>query len=227
MHGGGAREAYWSSSTVAARLYELSCIHIVLDVPEYLQQIYRDVCVLLNLCMGAAVHVRPPTSAISELDARHHSRKPSEHLIISPDFPNAPSFITSRDHTMSVAFLRLPRARAPCIRAFRSFSTTVPRFQPAVQSIPYTESCPSPTCACAPTPSDLDIDRKTPLLNTMAPYTEQVLLCTGKEDWASNLEDDEGATADFVKGLKGVIGKGGEAFDVCKPPASSRKQSCM
>ncbi|KAJ4310805.1 hypothetical protein N0V94_008273, partial [Neodidymelliopsis sp. IMI 364377] len=47
----------------------------------------------------------------------------------------------------------------------------------------------------------------------MAPYTEQVLLCTGKEDWTSNLEDDEGATADFVKGLKGVIGKGGEAFD--------------
>ena len=54
----------------------------------------------------------------------------------------------------------------------------------------------------------------------MAPYTEQVLLCTGKEDWTSNLEDDEGATADFVKGLKGVIGRGGEAFDVCKPPTS-------
>jgi hypothetical protein len=49
----------------------------------------------------------------------------------------------------------------------------------------------------------------------MAPYTEQVLLCTGKEDWASNLEDEEGATAEFVKGLKAVIGKGGEAFDVC------------
>ncbi|KAF3000843.1 Leucyl-tRNA synthetase, mitochondrial [Curvularia kusanoi] len=47
----------------------------------------------------------------------------------------------------------------------------------------------------------------------MAPYTEQVLLCTGKEDWTSNLEDDSGATADFVKGLKSIIGKGGEAFD--------------
>jgi hypothetical protein len=53
----------------------------------------------------------------------------------------------------------------------------------------------------------------------MAPYTEQVLLATGKEDWTSNLEDDSGPTADFVKGLKGIIGKGGEAFDVCKPPA--------
>ncbi|KAG9200661.1 hypothetical protein G6514_006840 [Epicoccum nigrum] len=47
----------------------------------------------------------------------------------------------------------------------------------------------------------------------MAPYTEQVLLCTGKADWASNLEDDGGDTATFVKGLKSVIGKGGEAFD--------------
>jgi hypothetical protein len=52
----------------------------------------------------------------------------------------------------------------------------------------------------------------------MAPYTEQVLLCTGKEDWTSNLEDDGGATAAFVQGLKAVIGKGGEAFDVCTPP---------
>ena len=119
---------------------------------------------------------------------------------------------------MSVTLLRLSRARAPCIRRLRTFSTTTPRSQSLVQSIPYTESCPSPTCACASAPSDLDIDRKTPLLNTMAPYTEQVLLATGKEDWTSNLEDDEGATADFVKGLKGVIGKGGEAFDVCKPP---------
>ncbi|KAH6642692.1 Sucrase/ferredoxin-like-domain-containing protein [Boeremia exigua] len=114
---------------------------------------------------------------------------------------------------MSVSFLRLSRARTPCIRAIRSFSTTTPRLQSPVSSIPYTEPCPSPTCACASAPPDLDIDRKTPLLNTMAPYTEQVLLCTGKEDWTSNLEDDESATADFVKGLKGVIGRGGEAFD--------------
>jgi hypothetical protein len=48
----------------------------------------------------------------------------------------------------------------------------------------------------------------------MAPYAEQVILCTGKEDWASNIEQEEGATGDFVSGLKGVIGKGAEAFDV-------------
>ncbi|KAJ8118948.1 hypothetical protein OPT61_g162 [Boeremia exigua] len=139
-------------------------------------------------------------------------RKLSEHVAISPDFCFTPSlhFISA---TMSVAFLRLSKAQAPRISAVRSFSSTSLRLQSPVQSVPYTESCPSPTCACASAPPDLDIDRKTPLLNTMAPYTEQVLLCTGKEDWTSNLEDDEGATADFVKGLKGVIGKGGEAFD--------------
>jgi leucyl-tRNA synthetase len=51
----------------------------------------------------------------------------------------------------------------------------------------------------------------------MAPYAEQVILCTGKEDWASNIEQEEGATGEFVSGLKGVIGKGGEGFDVCTP----------
>lgn len=51
----------------------------------------------------------------------------------------------------------------------------------------------------------------------MAPYAEQVLICTGKEDWTSNLEDDTGAVADFVKGVKRVIGRGGEKFDVCTP----------
>jgi hypothetical protein len=51
----------------------------------------------------------------------------------------------------------------------------------------------------------------------MAPYAEQVILCTGKEDWASNIEQEEGATGEFVSGLKSVIGKGGEGFDVCTP----------
>jgi hypothetical protein len=146
---------------------------------------------------------------------------PKVRVIIcgSDNFPGSSTRLPSTTTNMSVAFLRLSRARVPCIRSFRAFTTTTPRLQSPTQSIPYTETCPSPTCACAAAPPDLDIDRKTPLLNTMAPYTEQVLLATGKEDWTSNLEDDSGPTADFVKGLKGIIGKGGEAFDVCKPPA--------
>ncbi|CAN9360378.1 unnamed protein product [Alternaria alternata] len=58
-----------------------------------------------------------------------------------------------------------------------------------------------------------NIDRKTPLLNTMAAYSEQVIFCTGKEDWVSNIEQEEGETGEFVRGLKGVIGKGGPGFD--------------
>lgn len=48
----------------------------------------------------------------------------------------------------------------------------------------------------------------------MASYSEQVVFCTGKNDWTSNIEQEEGETGDFVKGLKGVIGKGAPGFDV-------------
>ncbi|KAF2855059.1 hypothetical protein T440DRAFT_440908 [Plenodomus tracheiphilus IPT5] len=103
---------------------------------------------------------------------------------------------------------RLPRA--PIIRIARQFSATTAHRQ---TTIPYTQTCPSPTCECAAMPPDLDIDRKSSLLNTMAAYSEQVIVCTGKEDWVSNIEQEEGETGDFVKGLKGIIGKGGVGFD--------------
>jgi leucyl-tRNA synthetase len=48
----------------------------------------------------------------------------------------------------------------------------------------------------------------------MAPYSEQVVFCTGQEDWASNIEQEEGPTGEFVQGMKGVIGKGSAGFDV-------------
>lgn len=122
---------------------------------------------------------------------------------------------------MSVTFARLSRTSAPRKHlqrypvSSRAFSSTPSRFQ---NTIPTTATCPSPTCECAATPPDLDIDRKTPLLNTMAAYSEQVIFCTGQEDWHSNIEQEDGSTGTFVKGLKEVIGKGGEAFDVCPFP---------
>jgi hypothetical protein len=116
--------------------------------------------------------------------------------------------------TMSLPFARLVRASTPCLRSLRSFSTT--RAHLASTIIPTTQTCPSPTCVCASTPPDLEIDHKVSLLNTMAAYSEHVILCTGQEDWHSNIEQDEGATGKFVKGLKGVIGKGGQGFDVCE-----------
>ncbi|KAF1961295.1 hypothetical protein CC80DRAFT_383167, partial [Byssothecium circinans] len=105
---------------------------------------------------------------------------------------------------------------SPYTRTLRRFTTSPPLRQtqaPSPAPIPYTPTCPSPTCACAPMPPDLDIDRKTPLLNTMTPYAEQVVLCTGKDDWSSRIEDEPGDTGDFIRGLKGIIGRGGEAFD--------------
>jgi len=63
-------------------------------------------------------------------------------------------------------------------------------------------------------PPDLDIDHKTPLLNTMATYSEQLIICTGKDDWTSRIEDEPTPSGDFVRGIKSVVGKGGPAFDV-------------
>jgi hypothetical protein len=53
-------------------------------------------------------------------------------------------------------------------------------------------------------------------MHTMAPYSEHVLVCTGKDDWSSRIEDEEGLSGDFVRALKGVVGKGGRLFDVGK-----------
>jgi hypothetical protein len=49
----------------------------------------------------------------------------------------------------------------------------------------------------------------------MAAYAQHLVVSTGKDDWSSRIEDEEGLTGDFVRGIKGVIGKGGEGFDVC------------
>jgi hypothetical protein len=173
-----------------------------------------------------AVRTSHRSSVISDPEAEQSASSsftrgiPPAHLITFPRLPVTPSSPHLPTTKMLVSLPRLLRSRTPWPRSLRAFSTTLPRLQFPIQPnpIPYVEACPSPTCACAPAPPDLDIDRKTPLLNTMAPYTEQVLLCTGKDDWTSNLEDDGGDTATFVKGLKSVIGKGGSAFDVCTPP---------
>jgi hypothetical protein len=50
----------------------------------------------------------------------------------------------------------------------------------------------------------------------MASYSEQVVICTGKEDWTSRIEDEQSDSGDLVRGLKKVIGRGGEGFDVGK-----------
>lgn len=53
--------------------------------------------------------------------------------------------------------------------------------------------------------SKLDIDRDSPLKGTTAAYNTQVLISTGKSDWNSKIELENGLAAE----LKGVLGKAG------------------
>lgn len=111
--------------------------------------------------------------------------------------------------------LARPLRRPPlCIRRPRNYSSTTPLRRAPIQ---YTPTCPPPTDACACSPPGLDIDRTSPLLNTMAAHSAHVVVCTGKDDWPSRIDDSPGAAGDFVRGVRGEIGKGGRAFDVRTP----------
>ncbi|KAH8821429.1 FMI1 protein [Xylogone sp. PMI_703] len=78
-------------------------------------------------------------------------------------------------------------------------------------SFPTIPTCPSPTCECAQTPEmppGLEIDHKRPLNGTMAAYAEQVLICTGKDDWPSRIEE-ENSGDNLAADIKELLGKGG------------------
>lgn len=78
--------------------------------------------------------------------------------------------------------------------------------------VPVIETCPSPTCQCRETPPGLDIERETDLNGSMAAYAEQILLCTGKEDWKSKTEDEEDAV--LLRQLRQFLVRGGKYVDV-------------
>lgn len=87
---------------------------------------------------------------------------------------------------------------------------------------PVTQTCPEPSCSCAPTPpmpEGLEIDHEQPLNGTMAAYTQQLLICTGQGDWASRIEDDGKGKAwgALSKGLRKLMGRRGRYADVCIP----------
>ncbi|TRX88226.1 hypothetical protein FHL15_010881, partial [Xylaria flabelliformis] len=76
--------------------------------------------------------------------------------------------------------------------------------------------CPSPTCECADipeTPQGLLIDYKTNLNGLMASYAEQVLICTGRNDWPSRIEEDN-SDDNLAADLKELIGRGGIYSDL-------------
>nr|POE84606.1 altered inheritance of mitochondria protein 32 [Quercus suber] len=77
--------------------------------------------------------------------------------------------------------------------------------------VPIVETCPSPTCQCRDMPAGLDIEREQDISASMPTYAEQVLICTGKEDWASNIEDE--ADGLLVKELKNMLSLKGKFRD--------------
>ena len=65
-------------------------------------------------------------------------------------------------------------------------------------------------------PDGLSIDRVHPLNGTMAAYTQQVLIATGRPDWTSRIEEDgqRESWGALARGLKGLLGRGGKYADV-------------
>ena len=68
-------------------------------------------------------------------------------------------------------------------------------------------------------PSGLDIDYGRPLDGTMPPYVQHVVVRTGRDDWGSRIEDEDGSVEgigmNFARSLRGLVGRGGKFFDVC------------
>lgn len=86
---------------------------------------------------------------------------------------------------------------------------------PAFPTVP---ACPTPTCECAATPAmpdGLEIDHKGKLNGLISNYSEQVLVCTGKDDWPSRIEDDSSGD-NLAADLKELFGRGGVYSDVSR-----------
>lgn len=63
-------------------------------------------------------------------------------------------------------------------------------------------------------PPDLPIDYTSTLHGKIPVYAEQVLVCTGRGDWGSNIYEEEGGV-NLASELKAVLGRGGVYDDVC------------
>src|SRR3954454_25004569 len=102
------------------------------------------------------------------------------------------------------------------IPTLRQISSAASRVTPTDPPFPIVPTCPSSTCACAETPAGLDIERVKDLNGSMAPYSQQVLISTGKSDWSSRIEDGGAGTpwGDFGRQLKAMLGRGGKYSDV-------------
>lgn len=62
-------------------------------------------------------------------------------------------------------------------------------------------------------PEGMEIDHKSALNGVISGYAEQVLICTGRDDWTSRIEDESGGD-NLAADLKELIGRGGMYSDV-------------
>jgi hypothetical protein len=65
-------------------------------------------------------------------------------------------------------------------------------------------------------PEGLEIDRTTPLNGLISNYAQHVLVCTGKDDWPSRIEDDNSGD-NLAADLRELVGRGGVYNDVGLP----------
>ena len=109
------------------------------------------------------------------------------------------------------------RQLRPIHRSRRAlFSTSTPRHLPSLPpTVPSTAQCPPSACSCADMPSGLVIDYDKQLSGTMPPYTQHVVIRTGKNDWSSKIEDEPGEM-NFARELKALVNRGGKFHDVRK-----------
>ncbi|KAF3771005.1 hypothetical protein M406DRAFT_35166 [Cryphonectria parasitica EP155] len=106
--------------------------------------------------------------------------------------------------------LRASKRTTPLIPSQRTYSASAK--SPSFPTVP---TCPSPTCECAPTPAmpdGLPIDHQGKLNGLISNYSEQVLICTGKGDWPSRIEEDNSGD-NLAADLKELFGRGGVYSD--------------
>ncbi|KXJ93267.1 Sucraseferredoxin-like protein [Microdochium bolleyi] len=97
------------------------------------------------------------------------------------------------------AVSRIPAAPTPAVRRRLNTITT----------------CPEPTCECSDTPEmpeGLPIDHEGKLNGLISNYAQHVLVCTGKDDWTSRIEEDNGGD-NLAADLRELIGRGGVFSD--------------
>lgn len=144
------------------------------------------------------------------------ARGPREPSSAAPIFHDSIIDISSQFHKMATTrSLWKPSQNSVWSYRFPSWSgiRRISQLPPSpTPSFPVLDTCPPPTCACGATPAGLDIDQERSLSGTVAPYAQHVIINTGKFDWKSRIEDEEGPN--LARELKALLGPKGRFHDV-------------